>query len=559
VKVYAVVGVPPEIQAYAMAKYSRSAQSMLESIGELSVQRAEQFLNTFYFQYGHRSIADLAHLTLGVENVSILAAIRVVDEQLWDGQERSTRYQPFKRTGYFTPDELQGNARARYVAAADSMFAAYDDLTKRLLSLLVERVPRPESLDPRAFERTLRARAFDVSRGALPLATITSLGQVVSARVLERQISRLLSDPLPEVQRIGEALKDACRRPAEQPLASRSAPLPLPHVRRGEARREGPHGRAAPESSELRGRPDERGPGGESFVRGPGEEGLPTANGDHGHVGLAEDEIRAAPTLVKYTAPSAYQIETRRLLEALASELLAPLGTPDRAHAVELGEPCLPEDETVATLLYRYDRAGHSYRQVQSLVASLPAARKQAVLDAVVAHRGPHDDLPRELQSGYALAFDLLMDVGSFRDLHRHRRCVQIVQEPMPDHGAVPAADLFPCAFGTEIGRAALEAGVGDDYDRAVEAGLSAATALAADAPLDAPYLLPLAARVRALFKMDAAQAIYMSELRTGEGGHFSYRQTAWEMYEALCERAPSLAAVARPTRLTDPPDLLRR
>ena len=58
-KVYAVVGVPPEVQAYAMAKYSRSSQSMIESINELSLQRAEQFLNTFYFQYGHRSIADL--------------------------------------------------------------------------------------------------------------------------------------------------------------------------------------------------------------------------------------------------------------------------------------------------------------------------------------------------------------------------------------------------------------------------------------------------------------------------------------------------------------------
>ncbi|MGE3272626.1 MAG: FAD-dependent thymidylate synthase, partial [Chloroflexota bacterium] len=201
-KVYAVVGVPPEVQAYAMAKYSRSSQSMLESIGELSLQRAEQFLNTFYFQYGHRSIADLAHLVMGVEDVSILAAIRVVDEQLWDGQERSTRYQPFKKTGYFTPPELAGEARGRYEAAADGMFAAYDDLTKRLLARLVEQVDRPSDMDPKAFERTLRARAFDVSRGLLPLATITSLGQVVSARVLERQNSRLLSDPLPEVQRI---------------------------------------------------------------------------------------------------------------------------------------------------------------------------------------------------------------------------------------------------------------------------------------------------------------------------------------------------------------------
>src|SRR5215203_1800704 len=108
VRVYAVVGVPPEVQAYAMAKYSRSAQSMLESIGELSVQKAEQFLDTFYFQYGHRSIADLAHLVFGLEQISILSAIAVVDEQVWDGQERSTRYQPFQKTGWYTPSALKG-------------------------------------------------------------------------------------------------------------------------------------------------------------------------------------------------------------------------------------------------------------------------------------------------------------------------------------------------------------------------------------------------------------------------------------------------------------------
>ncbi len=60
-EVYAVFGAEPEVQAYAMAKYSRSALSMKESLKEISAQKAEKFLNTFYFQYGHRSIADLAH------------------------------------------------------------------------------------------------------------------------------------------------------------------------------------------------------------------------------------------------------------------------------------------------------------------------------------------------------------------------------------------------------------------------------------------------------------------------------------------------------------------
>src|SRR4030095_13261409 len=196
-------------------------------------------------------------------------------------------------------------------------------------------------MDQRTFERTLRARAFDVSRGLLPLATITSLGQVVSARVLERQISRLLSDPLPEVQRIGEELKAACLRPAEQPLASRAnagaSAIPLP-----------------------------------SPAHGGGAGGGGLTNGTHHHDEPSETDVRAAPTLVKYTAPSEYQIAARAALEALAAELLASLREPDRGRAVELGDPSRPEDEAVATLLYRHDPGGHSYRQVQSVVSSLP-------------------------------------------------------------------------------------------------------------------------------------------------------------------------------------------
>ena len=85
--VYAVHGADPEVLAYAMAKYSRSALSMRESLAEISSQRAEQFLNTFYFQYGHRSIADLAHIAFAVERLSLLAAIVLVDKN--DGGQKT--------------------------------------------------------------------------------------------------------------------------------------------------------------------------------------------------------------------------------------------------------------------------------------------------------------------------------------------------------------------------------------------------------------------------------------------------------------------------------------
>src|SRR5579884_2107405 len=131
-EVFAVYGAEPEVQAYAMAKYSRSALSMKESLKEITTQKAEKFLNTFYFQYGHRSIADLAHIALAIERLSILAAIAVADEQRWDGQERSTRYQDFNKSGYYTPDFGSDHEAARvYRESIEDLFREYQSLSDR--------------------------------------------------------------------------------------------------------------------------------------------------------------------------------------------------------------------------------------------------------------------------------------------------------------------------------------------------------------------------------------------------------------------------------------------
>src|SRR5262252_1181369 len=215
VEVYAVYGVEPEIQAYAMAKYSRSALSMKESLREISSQKAEKFLNTFYFQYGHRSIADLAHIALAIERLSILAAIAVADEQRWDGQERSTRYQDFKKSGSYTPDfESDEPSRVLYRETIASLFSEYEATSERMFHYLAGIAPKPAELKQEAYERTLKARAFDISRYLLPLSTNTSLGEIVNARTLETQVSRLLSHSHKEVRRLGELLKQAAVSPA---------------------------------------------------------------------------------------------------------------------------------------------------------------------------------------------------------------------------------------------------------------------------------------------------------------------------------------------------------
>src|SRR5437899_7797027 len=167
VNVFAVYGAEPEVQAYAMAKYSRSALSMKESLKEISEQKAEQFLNTFYFQYGHRSIADLAHVAFAIEKLSLLAAIVLVDEQRWDGQERSTRYQNFKKSGFYTPDFGLGDAadkcKALYTETVNFLFAEYEVYSEGMFRYLEERTPKPAAMDQEQYDRTMKARAFDLS------------------------------------------------------------------------------------------------------------------------------------------------------------------------------------------------------------------------------------------------------------------------------------------------------------------------------------------------------------------------------------------------------------
>ncbi len=513
VNVFAVYGVEPEVQAYAMAKYSRSALSMRESLKEINDQKAEKFLNTFYFQYGHRSIADLAHLAFAIERLSILAAIVLVDEQRWDGQERSTRYQDFRKSGYFVPDfGADGDALHLYRETADFLFAEYDALSDAMFRYLVSQTPRPDDMKQDAYERTLKARAFDISRYLLPLATNTSLGQIVNARTLETQVARLLSNGYPEVRRLGELLKQAAREPAFNANAEAARGL-IEELRRLE-----PDLAARAEQQLLK-------------------------------------EVRVAPTLVKYAEANAYEMETRKELAQLAWELTRDTASSASRAPVDLLEDEPLEVELPATLLYAHSAL--PYRAIREKVSALPARRREEIVALGTKHRGKHDELMRHFAAGQKFRFDITMDIGGFRDMHRHRRCIQILQ---------PYSDL-----GYEIPDEVNAAGRADQYSSVMDRVLKARHKLidrlqahpqreiAHASTLLSDYLRPLGNRMRALFKMDFAEVVYISELRTTPAGHASYRRVAYAMYEEVARRHPSLASFFRVHDIHAPVDLLKR
>lgn len=492
-----------------MAKYSRSALSMKESLKEISEQKAEQFLNTFYFQYGHRSIADLAHIPFAIERLSILAAIALVDEQRWDGQERSTRYQNFKKSGFYVPEFDAAPDRDLYIDTVRFLFAEYEAFSDEMARYLATQVPKPEEMPQDAYQRTLRARAFDISRYLLPLATNTSLGQIVNARTLETQIARLLTHTHLEVRQLGESLRQAARSAAWNVNESAYRKL-------------------ADEISAMS--PD---------------------LGEKAREVLLK-EVKTAPTLVKYAEANRYELETRRALQQALSELVGKTpvnnGRKDQPFVVDLLEDEPLEIELATTLLYG---AGHySYRQLRQAVESLSASRREEITDLGFRHRGRHDELLRPLAAGQAFRFDILMDIGGFRDMHRHRRCIQVEQGFTNLHGYDMPEEL--AASGLSERYTGTMQRVSDAHDR-LHAGSDT------NAEQNAQYVLPLAYKKRTLFKMDFAEAVYISELRTTPAGHRSYRQVAYAMYEAVARRHPSLAKYFRVHDVREPVDLLKR
>jgi len=174
-------------------------------------------------------------------------------------------------------------------------------------------------------------------------------------------------------------------------------------------------------------------------------------------------EVRVAPTLVKYADPNRYEIETRRELQQAAAELMQGAVIEPAPLVDLLDNDLLDNDshcndalqiELATTLLYGH--CHYSYRQLRQTIEAAGEARRREIIDLGLRHRGSHDEMPRPFSAGQQFSFDILMDIGGFRDMHRHRRCVQIMQD-------------FSTAHGFDTPPEVEAAGIRSDYEAAMK------------------------------------------------------------------------------------------
>lgn len=458
---------PPERSAYALARYSRSADSIRESVDWVRSHNSQQFLESFYFQYGHQSIADLGHTVLCFEGVSEIAASEIEDEVLWDGQARSSRYQDFSQSGFITPPELTPEQASQYSTTAESLLGTYSEVHEKVREHLMVTLPRPEDMKPAVYGRNIAARAFDVARYLLFWGIPTSVGQVTSIRTLEKQIKRLRVSEFAELRELGEEVSQACAAPPEC-------------------------------------------------------------------LWNDQDCEPLAPTLARHAEPDEYLRQSQADLALWAAQNLSVPAL--ESPRVELLKPADTLAEIVATLLYPV--CEHPFRAIYETVSGWSRERQAEVLDVATRSRGQRDDLLRGFRGGQ-YCFDMLIDIGAYRDMHRHRRCHQYRQSYSGKHGYDVPALL-------------LDAGAETLYRGAMDSALAMMQALPDPGR---QYLLPFGARSRFLFKMDFAEVEYISRVRSAVKGHFSYREIAWDMKQCVAGIEPELAALihATPPWIEDP------
>ncbi|HEV2690995.1 MAG TPA: FAD-dependent thymidylate synthase [Bryobacteraceae bacterium] len=467
-RVLTVSPMPPEKCAFALARYSRSPDSIRDSIEWVRTHDSAKFLESFYFQYGHASIADLGHVTMCFEGISELAATEVEDEQLWDGQARSSRYQDFSKSGFITPDEFDVEQAALYQEAAAKMLNGYNTIHAKVFDYLSEMLPRPEAMKAEVYKRNITARAFDVARYLLCFGIPTGVGQVNSIRSLERQVRRLKASEYGEVRALAIEIAEAC---AAEPACQWSG----------------------------------------------------------------DDAEPLAPTLARHLDTDEYLLHSREDLKQWASQNLPPR-EPKCPDDVDLMKPADTMPDIVATLLYPV--TDRTYRELYEMARSWGFARRNEVIDVALRSRTRRDELLRNFRSA-PYAYDIVMDIGAYRDLHRHRRCQQFRQ-------------TFSTDLGFETPEAITASGCTELFSSLVGQACNLVTKLPAPG---SHYLLPFATRARFLFKMDFSEAEYISRLRSGVKGHFSYRRIAWQMKEKMAAIEPELSRLleATPPWIEDP------
>ena len=194
------------------------------------------------------------------------------------------------------------------------------------------------------------------------------------------------------------------------------------------------------------------------------------------------------------------------------------------------------EQNLPATLLYPV--TAWPFRELYEMAAGWSDRRRAEVIDVALASRTRRDEILAGFRGGL-YAYDMASTWAPIAT------CIVTA-------AARNSARHIPAIWGSNPPKLVAESGASELYESAMRQAFETLRRLPRPG---ADYLLPFGACSRFPFKMDFAEAEYISRLRSGVKAHFSYREIAWEMKCKMEQLEPELGRLieATPPWIEDP------
>jgi thymidylate synthase ThyX len=497
--IFGLRNLPEVVKGALFSRYSRSEKGLrqilldefinsgeanfTDIVGELTasqnqlvaIQQAEAFYERVLVGYGDDSVAELGGAHMACESISNIAAKALEDSRLGlSPLEKSTRYVPFNqkvngRYRYYREPAIMASAYAElYETTLDHLFDTYTALIEPLLNWLRAGNPRDQATSERAYNSATRAKALDILRGLLPMATLTNVGLFGNGRAFEYLLVKLAASPHSEVQQLGASLQQEL----DQMIPA--------FVKRAKTER------------------------GQAYINYLVQNWQQTQQLAHQHLAHL-----SAQTTAQDTADATQKVP-------VAGDVQLVEYDPDA------------EIKVLAAILY--PASALPFAQVQTYVQGLTTAERLEILEGYVGERQSRFHRPGRAFEETYYTFDVLADLGAYRDLHRHRVLTQERQAYTVRHGYVTPPEL-------------IAAGLALTYEQALRQAAEATEHIAQDFPDAAQYLVPFAYRIRWRMKMNLRELYHFVELRSARQGHPTYRAIAQDMYQHVRQVHPTLVA----------------
>ncbi len=248
---------------------------------------------------------------------------------------------------------------------------------------------------------------------------------------------------------------------------------------------------------------------------------------------LKREAQKQLPSLLKYANENRYFSESRKSLDELTQGMLqaktSTINTNTSGSSVVLVEDdTRAEEKLVAALLFEHSFV--SYPDALAKAQSLSATEKSRVMDAALGKMGEFDYPQRFFENAH-FTFDVTMDYGSYRDLHRHRMATQLIQPLSTRNGLHIPPDMEG---------AGLREKYLDMMKRAADVWELVYANPATRA--NAAYLVPRGYNVRVLFSSNARELYHFIKLRSSAHAHYTIRLVAQEMWQEIHKKHPILS-----------------